>query len=142
MSGPIKYKAGYKYQLVEDYWVQTPVRWRDVIDTDYIRLMPDGWLLIRKGYAWDGATFFPDFDWIVRGSLIHDALYQLIRERRLPVETKEIADRLLAECCKEDRAWSWQAGMVALGVERFGDFGVKPENCRPIRVAPRFLILQ
>lgn len=137
MSGPIKYKAGYKYQLVECYSAQTPVRWRDVIDTDYIRLMPDGWLLIRKGYAWDGATFFPDFDWIVRGSLIHDALYQLIRERRLPVETKEVADYFLAECCKEDQAWNWQAGIVEVGVKRFGDFGVRPENCRPVLIAPR-----
>ena len=30
------------------------------------------------GYQWNGADFFPDHDWILRASLVHDALCQLL----------------------------------------------------------------
>lgn len=98
-----------------------------------------GLLILARGYACDGATKFPDFDWIMRGAFIHDAIYQLIREERLPPMFKEHADRELRKCCREDGAWKWQAGVVYRGVNLFGGFGVDPENKRPIMTAPKCL---
>lgn len=35
-------------------------------------------LAIRDGYAWNGANYFPDFEWVLRASMVHDALCQLL----------------------------------------------------------------
>ena len=34
----------------------------------------------RDGYRWNGANAFPDPKWILRASLVHDALCQLLDE--------------------------------------------------------------
>ena len=85
----IAYKKGYKYQLAEDYIRFIPIYFHDDIQTKYISLIPQpdlsSLLTIRTGYAWDGPSG-PTIDTktFMRGSLEHDALYQLIRERLLP----------------------------------------------------------
>jgi hypothetical protein len=38
----------------------------------------DWWLLIFDRYAWNGANKFPDFEWIMTQSCIHDALHEAI----------------------------------------------------------------
>jgi len=75
----IKYKSGYKYQLVEDYTIQTKIIPSKNIKTDYLELSKDGLLVIKKGYCWDGASGYPDLKTIMRGSLIHDSIYQMLR---------------------------------------------------------------
>lgn len=45
----------------------------------YIALYTNGVLKIRAGYAWNGADVIPDDDGNMLASLIHDALYQLMR---------------------------------------------------------------
>ena len=80
----IYYRSGYKYQLASSYSVLTPIIPLSPISTEYIRLDATGWLFIREGYAWDGASG-PAIDTksIMRGSLVHDALHQWTREKRL-----------------------------------------------------------
>lgn len=34
-------------------------------------------LIIYKGYAWDGCTGVPSYDWNLEASLVHDVLYQV-----------------------------------------------------------------
>lgn len=34
-------------------------------------------LIIHKGYAWDGCTGVPSYDWNLEASLVHDAMYQV-----------------------------------------------------------------
>ncbi|OGP67978.1 MAG: hypothetical protein A2W27_03660 [Deltaproteobacteria bacterium RBG_16_44_11] len=102
----------YKYQLMRDYKYQTTIRLNhDVKIQSFIMLTTTGLLIIYKGYAWDGPSG-PTIDTknFMRGSLVHDALYQLMRMKLLSVTLKNLADRLLRQICREDgmnwlRAW-------------------------------------
>ena len=82
----ISYKKGYKYQLVEAYTVKISIRPKKSVasPSEFIVLTADGLLTINKGYAWDGPSG-PALDTcnFMRGSLVHDALYQLMREKLL-----------------------------------------------------------
>jgi hypothetical protein len=104
----IKYRAGYKYQTAEDYTIQTGIIPPGPIDNiAFLSLSETGELWIRCGYAWDGISG-PTFDTesTRRGSLVHDALYQLMREGYLdPAIYKEQADRLFCRICVEDAKW-------------------------------------
>ncbi len=73
----------------------------------------------------------------MRGSLVHDALYQLMREGELDYETyREPADRLLQSMCKEDGMSSIRAWWVYKGLRIGGDPAADPDNRRPIVKAP------
>jgi hypothetical protein len=107
-----KKRRHYKYTLSVDYPLQTELLPSQPIDvTAVISLDTDGMLTIMKGYAWDGPSG-PSIDTpnFMRGSLVHDALYQLMREQHIPQGHREYADKLLREICIEDgmsqiRAW-------------------------------------
>ncbi|SDW60248.1 DUF1353 domain-containing protein [Nitrosomonas oligotropha] len=76
-----------------------------------------GVLTIKKNYAWDGASGpVLDTQRIMRGSLVHDALYQLMREEHLPQKARENADWLLREICIEDGMSKFNADLVYLAV--------------------------
>ena len=80
----IRYKDGYKYQLVQDYEVRIEITGHNV-KSDFIELTSDGRLKIKKYYCWDGPSGITvDTKNFMRGSLIHDALYQLMRESYSP----------------------------------------------------------
>ena len=73
----ILYNGGYKYQLKETSTIAIDISPETPIDTEYITLDSQGNLTIKKGYAWDGPSG-PTIDTLtfMRGSLVHDALYQ------------------------------------------------------------------
>lgn len=118
----IEYKSGYKYQLDRDYVVQIPIPYSAFdIDTVYISLSGTGVLSIRRGYAWDGPSG-PTIDTrnAMRGSLVHDALYQLIRLGFLPSSYKDMVDDIFYNMLKEDgmspiRAWAWRKALKLCG---------------------------
>ena len=96
----IAYKDGYRYQLQEGYSLVISIRPAAAVGNDYIALDPQGALRIAKGYAWDGPSG-PTLDTanFMRGSLVHDALYQLMREGLLDHTVhREAADRILQRC--------------------------------------------
>ncbi len=135
----IAYKAGYKYQLREDYVTRIDIEQDNNVITQFLELSTEGVLTIRKGYAWDGPSG-PTFDTLnfMRGSLVHDALYQLMRERHLDEDTyRERADRLLQEICKEDGMSAIRAWWVYEGVHLFGKPSADPANDRPFTRAPK-----
>lgn len=69
----------------------------------------------------------------MRGSLVHDALYQLMREGILDhKKDREAADELLREICKEDGMSSIRAWWVYQGVRKGGEPSVDPKNKKPI----------
>ncbi len=110
----------WKYQLTTYYYHKTNIRPERDIHTKYISLHTSGVLTINKGYAWDGATGGFDTKNFMRGSLVHDALCQLIHLKRLPRSDREAADAILRDICKEDgmctpRAW-WVHKAVRLYV--------------------------
>lgn len=135
----IVYNGGYKYQLKADYTFSgTGIIPPSVIKTDYIGLDIEGNLTIVAGYAWDGPSG-PTIDTMnfMRGSLAHDALYQLMREKHLDHEEyREAADRLLQRLCKEDGMWALRAWWVYQGVRIFGDPAADPATSRPPVYAP------
>ncbi len=133
--GQIAYKEGYKYQLAQDYQVVIPITPRRNIFSDFLALQTDGMLIITQGYAWDGPSW-PAFDTrnFMRGSLIHDALYQLMRESRLNPSHRKTADQILQAICKEDGMSSLRACWVYLGVRFGGGACVDYEN--PVHYAP------
>lgn len=125
---PIPYRKlkGYKYQTTKDYWVDLPKIFEKFsIFTNFITLQK-GRLTIIKGYAWDGPSG-PTVDTpsFMRGSLIHDALYQLIREGYLPFEMRIEADKILKSICLEDGMKEWRANYVYFFVRVFGSNSAK-----------------
>ena len=108
----IAYRGGYKYQLAEDYIHYIKI-YRYSVDLPFLVLRANGMLRIKAGYAWDGPSG-PTLDTAdaMRGSLVHDAKYQLMREGKLPITYRINADDLLYSICREDgmgvlRAWLW-----------------------------------
>lgn len=130
----IAYRDGYKYQLAHSYEHRLTLQGFLVQDT-YYALRPDGLLLIAAGYAWDGPSG-PTFDTktFMRGSLVHDVLYQMIGAGQLPVSVKDYADRVLAEICREDGMSTLRAAWVYRAVHLFGPGGGSAPN--PVQWAP------
>jgi hypothetical protein len=134
----IAYKGGYKYQTKQDYSVKTPIKPESDITEPFIMLNRAGKLTIKSGYAWDGPSG-PTFDTqnFMRGSLVHDALYQLMRGEFLDDKTyRKKADRLLQKHCKEDGMSRVRAWGVYQGVRFGGGPSADPDNKRPIEHAP------
>lgn len=133
----IKYKGGYKYQLVEEYTVKTSIFPAYEIITEYIALSLDGVMIIKQSYAWDGPSG-PTYDSInfMRGSLVHDAFYQLMREGHLHSSLRDHADRELQRMCIEDGMWRIRAWWVYQGVKLGGAKSVTPEAIKKIFTAP------
>lgn len=132
----INYKTGLKYQLAETYQIQTEIR-NIEISTRYITLRKGGLLTIYSGFCWDGPSG-PTVDTksFMRGSLVHDALYQLIRQERLPLVYKEYTDQLLHTICREDGMCRLRAWYVHRGVSKMAGFAVDPANKKPTITAP------
>lgn len=122
----------YKYQLTETYICQTGIKCAEYIrepPADHrIELSPSGMLSISKGYAWDGPSG-PSLDTknFLRGSLVHDALYQLMRTKRISLEERLKADKLLREHCVQDGMSSVRAWYVYRAVRMFGKGSAKPQ---------------
>jgi hypothetical protein len=97
-----KYRVvvGWKYQLIEDYTIQTNIKDRN-LGSKFLYLNSNGELLIQRFYAWDGPSG-PTLDTadFMEGSLVHDALYQLMRLGLLPQSYRKYADELLRDICR------------------------------------------
>lgn len=118
----IHYTQGYRFQLEELYQHHTGLSPRPgEAGNRFVGMSPDGLLTIAAGYAWDGASG-PAINTrtILRGSLVHDALYQLIRIGALGPEHRERADALLREICIADCMWPPRAWWVHRAVRTFG----------------------
>ena len=161
----ICYKKGFKYQLSQDYQVcvsphllATPEAltgfvaikhaWghlgKLVVDTKFIRLVfpeHNGPLELRilEGYAWDGPSG-PTWDttnWM-RASLIHDALYQLMRMGLLRFDgaNRYQADVECLKALKEDGMWAPRRALVWVGLRTAARFAANPKNARRELAAP------
>ncbi len=132
----MKYKKGYKYQLVEKYTTNVQVFPTLNINTPFIALTMEGLLTIQKYYAWDGASG-PTLDTkdTMIPSLVHDALYQLLREGYLAPysfyhlkNVDEQLDRMLRKRGMSGiRRWIWRRGLALAGGS-----AALPENVKEI----------
>ena len=128
----------YLFELAQPFELQTAIRPGEaVLGNAFVTLAPEGVLRISAGYAWDGASGpikqTPD---VIRGSLVHDSLYQLMRDCGLPSTWRAAADDLLRELCIADGMPRWQAALVHAAVDRFGARYARPPKQRQVLVAP------
>jgi hypothetical protein len=131
MPAYIKYRkiSGYKYQLMEKY--SQDMQWslaKGVVTSGrWIVMTKTGKLTIKKGYAWDGPSGptidTPDF---MRGSLVHDALYQLMRDKLVEQKRRKPADVMLWLMCQKDGMSKTRADYVYHAVRAFGGRAAKP----------------
>jgi hypothetical protein len=132
----VRYRDGYRFQLAEPFQVATPIT-EACPGNHFVGLSLDGMLTIATGYAWDGASGPIAQDaTIVRGSLVHDALYQLMRECALPASWRQPADSLLRQMLVEDGLHPAMAAVVYRAVRMFGGQFADPDSCKPILEAP------
>ena len=74
----------------------------------------------------------------MRASLVHDALYQLIRHRHLKTtEYKDKADKLFKKICIEDGVSSATAKIYYLGLKLGGKPAADPKNKKEVHKAPK-----
>lgn len=128
----MKYKSGYRYISEEAEMRSTLL---PDVQTQYVGIS-QGILVIAARYAWDGASFMP-YKWFgtpkawLTPSLVHDALYQLIREGLLDRQYREAADRLFRDMLIERGVWRIVAWGAYWAVRVFGNFAVRRTN--PVR---------
>ena len=137
----IRYRAGYKYGLAESYHRHIDISGmvcgitEDVV-TEYILLSVAGDLTVVRGYAWDGATGAPDSDEIMEASLVHDAGFQLLRERKLPMIYLDKFNNLLKEICLEKGMEHVYAQGVFSVVDKLGAHFADPASAKPVITLP------
>jgi len=133
----IQYREGFKYQLDADYKTILNFGAPKPIKTYNVQFLPDGILEIKRGYAWDGPSG-PTIDTktFMRGSLIHDVLYQLIRMGELPMDYRRAADAELKDCCIQDGMNKLRAWWVHKALDYAGRSAALPSATKRIHRAP------
>ena len=119
----------YQYQLKEDYLIKINLAnpLSEDLSHPFFELKTDGTFLIKAKYAWDGPSGITvDTKTFMRGSLVHDALYQLMNDSLIQIDNRKYADDLLKIHCKEDGMFAFRAWYVHLGVRLFGEKYAKP----------------
>ena len=137
--GYIRYRSKYKYQLASEYKIKISIRPATDITTDFIDLDTAGNLLVKEAYAWDGPSGpVKDTTMNLRASLVHDALYQLMRHEKLKARThRKAADQEFKRICKEDGVPKHWASIWYKGLRKFGKPAANPENKKRVHRAPR-----
>ncbi len=119
-----KYRT--RYDLVFDIGICPVVE----IDSPggWVRLTIDGKLHIRAGYSWDGASGgMWDSENVMVASLVHDALYQLLRERVLPQSYRPAADIVFWELCRQKGMSAMRAGYAYRILRILGAKAARPQ---------------
>lgn len=123
-----KHRRKYKYNLHSFLTHETGIKLASSHYGKFIVMHINGTLLIKPGYSWDGPSG-PTIDTknFMRGSLIHDALYQLMRENVLLQSDRKKADEILRTVCLEDGMSKFRAWYVYKGVRAGGASSAKPD---------------
>ena len=134
----IKYRKGYKYQLAEDYSIDLPefALAGSVIDDHFVTISPVGRISFKAGYAWDGPSG-PTIDTrsFMRASLVHDGLYQLIREGHIDRSRWRDADLVLHRLAREDGMSRLRAWWVLKGLALAHGAAADPRQIKKVIVA-------
>ena len=134
----IRYRSGYKYQLASDYSIKVSIKPKRSIDSKFIKLDRKGNLTIVGGYAWDGPSGpVVDTKENMRASLVHDALYQLMRQKHLSAKKhKNRADKIFKKICIRDGVSRTKAHIYYLGLKLGGKPATDPKNVKKVKRAP------
>ena len=145
-------KVLYKYRLLQDKHHSTALRPSEDIGVpgDWVRLSASGQLSIRAGYHWDGPSG-PTIDTpsFMRGSLVHDGLYQLLREgllgeraSQLWSHNRKLADLELVRICREDGMFWLRRAWVYRSLRWAGAAAAQPDDPVKIQSAPKHCVPQ
>src|SRR5574343_35553 len=138
-SEDLLFVKGFKYQISEDFIIRLEgiTIDRDIIVEEFYEFYKDGTLILKRGFAWDGAsgptldtkdTYIP--------SAVHDALYRMIRHGYLPLSFKPIADKIFYELLLQYGMFKLRAYIWYVMVSLFGyDACIKPK--RVVRIAKK-----
>jgi len=115
-------KAQWRYVTVSEYIYYTGIGLKHTVGNGFIWLLADnGALVISKSYAWDGPSGptidTPDF---MRASLVHDAMYQLMREGYISKDYRKRADDMFFKILRQDKMPWIRAAYSWLAVRLFG----------------------
>jgi hypothetical protein len=122
-----KKRRRYKYTLFHDYTFYTDIIPDEAGIWGLLGITDTGIMTIKKGYAWDGPSGITvDTHTFMRGSLVHDALYQLMREGKIAQDQRKRADEILKEVCLSDGMAKIRAAWVYAGVRVGGAASAKP----------------
>jgi len=154
MNKIIKYKKTvYKYYLTETIRFLLPElkEWKEDFSgfESYFTILErynsrneknEAILRISEGYAWDGASG-PAIDTKTNmtGSLVHDVIYQVIREKKGVKNSKKlrkVADKLLREICLANGMCWIRAQYFYLAVRIFGGIVVGLDKKNKVYKAP------
>jgi|GEM_PF-1184997 len=125
-----KNKSRYKYKLLSEYKINVGMYPEVDVKSDGVKLKKDGELIIYRGYMWDGPSG-PTIDTsnFMRGALVHDALYQLMRDGLIDNKTyRKYADTLLKDICRQDGMTGFRANYVYRAVRMFGGRAARPKE--------------
>ncbi|MDB2414551.1 DUF1353 domain-containing protein [Rickettsiales bacterium] len=116
-----KYRSlkSWKYQITEEYNYQTNISVTNDIVTEFVHLASDGKLLLKQYYAWDGASGGIDTNNILRASLVHDGLCQLIELGKLSLDHRKASDKIFKEICLEDGMSKFRANYIYLAIRAY-----------------------
>ena len=118
----MKYSSGWKYKTEEAEQIAVP-EISESCDHEFI-VLGNGEISVDSQYAWNGASFILFYwfgtpkKWMVP-SLIHDALYQLMRESKLGGSYRKTVDGIFYRLLRE-RGVSWPVATVAYYCVRIG----------------------
>ncbi len=131
----MKYQKGYKYKLLTTEQILIPFA-DSFVNKDITRgnewvYVEGKHLIIKAGYAWNGANIIPDTKKVIYPSLIHDAWYQLLREGHVPHWTRTQADMWFGNLCHLRGTCRLLAGIYTVAL---GAFAERPsiQDRRPI----------
>ena len=138
-KGYIRYRSDYKHQLAEEYQINISIKPKVDIKTEFIDLDTNGNLTVKNAYAWDGPSGpVMDTPKTMRASLVHDALYQLMRIGELKSRThRKAADQIFKDICKADGVSNFRASIYYEGLRKFGKPSASPERKRVIHRVPK-----
>ena len=113
------------YVLTKDHEAFTYISPSTEAVSDKVYHSYTGFIRISAGFEWDGATGAIDTPDFMRASLVHDALYHLLREGALGMGHRKRCDQLFRDICIEDGMPLYRAWRAYLGVRVFGGRALK-----------------
>ena len=137
-----KNQGGFQLNRPFALWVPLEPIKTLVGDDEYVCLERDGYMTFSKGYAWDGPSAPKLFikavgiKKLIRASLVHDGLYQLMRQGKLPRFRRQQVDKLFQTHCHEDGMSSIVAWGAYCFIRELAENAASAGKAKPVLSAP------
>ena len=128
----MKYKRNWKYEVNEYIWETCTLGiTKDYLHQSGLFIVTSIGVGVSPGYHWDGPSG-PTIDTAdsMLGSLIHDVLYQTLREAGDIGLKRKVADKLFLTLLKREGMWWLKRNAWYLGVRAGGKRYTKPARMR------------